>query len=160
METSKEVITVLNDLLRINSDRIEGYQKAADEIKDFSETEIKSLFFTMAEESRRYKSDLTEAVLRLGGEPAKDTSAAGDIYRVWMDVKAAFSGSDVLAALQSCEFGEDNALKAYRNALKKDITWPISIGELIESQFSSLKTSHDKIKRTRDEFASHIETKS
>jgi uncharacterized protein (TIGR02284 family) len=152
--TNKEATSVLNDLLRINSDRIEGYEKAANEIKDISDSDLKSLFFMMAEESRRYRTTLTEAVTRLGGEPATATSAAGDIYRVWMDVKAAFSGDDALAALQSCEFGEDNALKAYRNALQKDITWPIGTREILESQYASLKASHDKIKRLRDEYAS------
>ncbi len=152
--TNKEATSVLNDLLRINSDRIEGYEKAANEIKEISDSDLKSLFFMMAEESRRYRTTLTEAVTRLGGEPATSTSAAGDIYRVWMDVKAAFSGDDALAALQSCEFGEDNALKAYRNALQKDITWPIGTREILEAQYASLKASHDKIKRLRDEYSS------
>jgi uncharacterized protein (TIGR02284 family) len=155
MENSnRETTGVLNDLVRINSDRIEGYEKAASEIKDMSDSDIKALFFQMAEESRRYRSTLTEAVVRLGGNPADATSAAGDIYRVWMDVKAAFSGDNTVAALQSCEFGEDNALKAYRSALQKDVTWPIGTREIIESQYSSLKASHDKIKRLRDEYTS------
>lgn len=152
--TNKEAAGVLNDLLRINSDRIEGYEKAASELKDISDDDLKALFFQMAEESRRYKATLTEAVVRLGGDPADDTSAAGDVYRVWMDVKAAFSGHDALSALQSCEYGEDNALKAYRNALQKDVTWPIGNREIIESQYASLKASHDKIKHLRDEYAS------
>jgi uncharacterized protein (TIGR02284 family) len=152
--TNKEVTSVLNDLLRINSDRIEGYEKAANEIKEIADSDLKSLFYMMAEESRRYRTTLTEAVTRLGGEPATATSAAGDIYRVWMDVKAAFSGDDALAALQSCEFGEDNALKAYRNALQKDVTWPIGTREILEAQYASLKASHDKIKRLRDEYSS------
>jgi len=152
--TNKEATSVLNDLLRINSDRIEGYEKAANEIKDISDSDLKSLFYMMAEESRRYRTTLTEAVTRLGGDPATATSAAGDIYRVWMDVKAAFSGDDALAALQSCEFGEDNALKAYRKALQKDITWPIGTREILEAQYASLKASHDKIKRLRDEYSS------
>lgn len=152
--TNKEATSVLNDLLRINSDRIEGYEKAANEIKDIADSDLKSLFYMMAEESRRYRTTLTEAVTRLGGEPATATSAAGDIYRVWMDVKAAFSGDDALAALQSCEFGEDNALKAYRNALQKDITWPIGTREILEAQYASLKASHDKIRRLRDEYSS------
>ena len=153
MEDNKKLVSILNDLLRINYDRIEGYQKAADEIKDVKEAEVKSLFYQMADESRRYKTSLSEAVIRLGGEPANDTSTAGDIYRVWMDVKATFSGDDVLAALKSCEFGEDNALKAYSKALGKSVTWPIGTGELIESQYASLKASHDKIKHTRDAYA-------
>jgi uncharacterized protein (TIGR02284 family) len=158
MEQNKELIGQLNDLLRINHDRIEGYEKAASELKDLSESEFKTLFFKMAEESRRYASTLTEAVLRLGGDPETSTSTAGDIYRVWMDVKVAFAGDDLLATLRACEFGEDNALKAYRTVISKNKTWPNGTGEIIEMQYESLKASHDKIKRLRDEQAS-VESK-
>lgn len=154
MEQNKEAIGLLNDLVRINNDRIQGYEKAAAEIKDLSETEFKTLFFQMAEESRRYALTLSEAVIRLGGEPATSPTAAGEIYRVWMDVKVAFSGDDLLATLQLCEFGEDNALKAYRTVLKKDVIWPNGTREILENQLESLKSSHDRIKRLRDEQAS------
>lgn len=150
MEQTKEAIGLLNDLLKINNDRVQGYEKAANEIKDLSEAEFKTIYFQMAEESRRYITTLTEAVVRLGGEPATATSAAGDIYRVWMDVKAAFSGDDLLATLQSCEYGEDNALKAYRTVLGKNVMWPNGTREILESQYTSLRASHDKIKHLRD----------
>jgi uncharacterized protein (TIGR02284 family) len=72
-----------------------------------------------------------------------------------MDVKVAFSGDDLLATLKLCEFGEDNALKAYRTVLKKDnVNWPNGTREIIESQLESLKTSHDKIRALRDVQAS------
>lgn len=159
MDENKEVVSVLNDLLRINNDRIEGYEKAAGELKEVTDAEYKTLFFQMAEESRRYRSTLEEAVVRVGCEPATATTAAGEIYRVWMDVKAAFAGDDVLSTLQACEFGEDNALKAYRNALKKEVSWPNATREIVESQYASLKGSHDKIKALRDEHAALSETK-
>lgn len=148
------VVDNLNDLIQINNDRINGYEKAASEIGDALEaTEIKSLFFQMAEESREYKDALTEAVQGLGGSPVTDeTTVSGKIYRAWMDVKATFSGDDVLAALQSCEFGEDAALKAYDEALKESN--PAEIESLVRSQRSLLKASHDRIKRYRDEYAS------
>ncbi len=33
METAKETITILNDLIEINNDRIKGYEKAIEELK-------------------------------------------------------------------------------------------------------------------------------
>jgi uncharacterized protein (TIGR02284 family) len=153
MKTDKKVIDTLNDLIKVNMDRIEGYEKAAEEVKDSFEAEVKTVFYEMADESRRYKEALSAEVVNLGGEPATDTSAAGDIYRAWMDVKVAFSGSDVLAALQSCEYGEDNALKTYKKALEKDANWPAETMNLISNQRQSLKASHDRIKRYRDEHA-------
>lgn len=150
---NERLISILNDLIRINYDRIEGYEKAVEEIKDFSEVEIKDVFLRMAEESRKHRTELTRAVAQLGGEPATDTTAAGDIYRVWMDVKTTFAGNDVLASLQLCEYGEDKALEAYKTALANDVTWPTDIRLFIEKERASLKSSHDRIKRYRDEYA-------
>lgn len=151
--TNKEAVDNLNDLILINNDRINGYEKAASEIGDVLEAaEIKSLFFQMSEESREYKDELIDAVTRLGGSPASDdTTVSGKIYRAWMDVKATFSGDDVLAALQSCEFGEDAALKAYQEVMKEQN--PSEVASLVETQYGSLKASHDRIKRYRDEYA-------
>jgi uncharacterized protein (TIGR02284 family) len=158
MKTDSKVIEVLNDLIKVNMDRIEGYEKAAEEVKDSFEAEVKSVFYEMAEESRRYKDALSREVISLGGTPATDTTAAGDIYRAWMDMKVAFTGNDVLAALQSCEYGEDSALKSYKKALEKDANWPAETLNLVSNQRQSLKASHDRIKRYRDEHASRAVT--
>lgn len=158
MKTDKKVIETLNDLIRVNFDRTEGYNKAAEEIKDSFEAEIKSVFYSMAEESRRYTSSLSEEVVRLGGTAANDTSAAGDVYRAWMDFKVAFSGSDVLAALQSCEYGEDVALRTYKKAIEEDAEWPAETINFIAAQRATLKMSHDRIKSYRDEYASKVAT--
>jgi uncharacterized protein (TIGR02284 family) len=153
METTNEkLVDILNDLIRINNDRVEGYERAANEIKDVQQAEIKTLFFKLAEDSRGYKSDLEGAVTELGGEPAHDTTASGKLYRVWMDVKAAFSKDDLKAALESCEYGEDVALKAYQDALQEEVNWPSNISALVSNQRQELRASHDKVKQYRDEY--------
>ena len=152
-EVREETIEIIYDLIRINNDRVAGYENAANEIRDSLDAEIKSIFFQMADESRNYKAELSAAVIRLGGTPANDSTAAGKIYRAWMDVKATFSGDDILAALQSCEFGEDAALRAYKDALHDDLELPPAEKALVETQYESLKASHNRIKRYRDEYA-------
>ena len=119
METNEKLSEVLNDLIQINNDRITGYEKAADETKDI-DVDLQGIFHKMADESRKYKTELVAEVGRLGGEPAEGTTGMGKIYRVWMDVKATFTGHDRQSALESCEFGEDAAQKAYRDALASD----------------------------------------
>jgi uncharacterized protein (TIGR02284 family) len=155
---NERLITILNDLIRINYDRIEGYEKATEEIKEFTEAEIKGVFIQMSEESRKHRAELSQAVVSLGGEPAKDTTTAGDIYRVWMDVKTTFAGNDVLASLQLCEYGEDKALEAYKTALANDVSWPTDVRAIIEKERASLKSSHDRIKRYRDEYANAVKS--
>lgn len=149
MTTNEKLTEVLNDLIEINNDRIAGYQKAADETKDL-DVDLKAIFYKMADESRKYKSELTEAIQKHGGEPASGTTNSGKIYRVWMDVKATFSGHDRQSVLESCEFGEDAAQKAYKYALSSDAEIDAECRQLITSQQASLKTSHDLIKKYRD----------
>ena len=149
MATNDKLVEVLNDLIQINNDRITGYLKAAEESKDI-DIDLKAVFNKMADESRQYKSELTQEVSRLGGEPSTGTTGMGKVYRVWMDVKATFTGKDRQSVLESCEFGEDAAQKAYREALASDAEIDADTRQLITTQQASLKTSHDLIKKYRD----------
>ena len=100
--------------------------------------------------SRKYASELTQEVTRLGGDPASDTTISGKVYRVWMDLKAAITGKDRESILGSCEYGEDVAQRAYEAALESDAYMSTDIRQLISTQKSDLKTSHDLIKKYRD----------
>lgn len=139
---------VLNDLIRINNDRIEGYQKASEEAKD-NAVELGNTFENMINQSRNYVSDLSNLVTKYGGTLATGTTAMGKVYRAWMDVQITFSANDKKNILNACEFGEDAAQKAYRKALEE-----IELGEearsLIAKQKNLLKDSHDLIKSYRD----------
>ncbi len=149
MLVNEKTSEVLNDLIRINNDRIAGYEKAEKET-DGKDADLRALFNQMAAESRSYVNDLTKHVAGAGKEPADGTTVSGKIYRAWMDVKATFSGNDRKAILASCEFGEDAAQKAYDTALSSDADLPTEIRQLIMDQKKSLKKSHDQIKSLRD----------
>ena len=149
MERNSELIEVLNDLIQINNDRVRGYEKASNELSA-ADVDLKALFAQMSSESRKYATELSAEVGRLGGEPSTSTTASGKIYRAWMDVKAVFTGKDRHAVLENCEFGEDAAQKAYDEALKSDATMDTNIRQMITSQKSALRTSHDTIKKYRD----------
>jgi uncharacterized protein (TIGR02284 family) len=147
--TTTHLVEVLNDLIHINYDRIEGYRKAAEESKTY-DIELHPLFQRMADESRKNVSALTEKVKILGCEAESGSTALGTIYRGWMEVKATFSGLDRAAILSSCEYGEDQAQKAYDNALASDAEIDAETRQLITSQKATLKSSHDEIKKLRD----------
>lgn len=149
MATNDNLVEVLNDLIRINNDRIEGYQRANKEARDI-DVDLRAIFTRMADESRQYAAELIQEVVKLGGEPAEGTTASGKIYRAWMDVKATFTGHDRQSVLASCEFGEDAAQKAYNTALESDAEMTADVRQLIANQKASLKTSHDVIKKYRD----------
>ena len=149
MATNDKLVGVLNDLIEINTDRITGYEKASEETKDV-DVDLQAIFNKMADESRQYKAELTQEVSRLGGEPAEGRTKLGSIFQVWMDVKATFTGHDRQSVLESCEFGEDAAQKAYKSALASDAEIDADTRQLISAQQVSLKSSHDIIKKHRD----------
>jgi uncharacterized protein (TIGR02284 family) len=147
METqSKNTVSLINDLIIINNDRIEGYERAAKETDD---AQLKSIFSHMADESRQFKNELLREVVNQGGTPAEGTTTSGKVFRAWMDIKAALTGKDRKAIIASCEFGEDAALETYEDVLKSD-DLPAAIRSIVTRQKSSLQQSHDKIKLMRD----------
>ena len=71
-----------------------------------------------------------------------------------MDVKALFSGHNRKAVLENCEFGEDAAQKAYKQALEDNDLTP-DVRATVEMQKVTLRQAHDKIKMMRDRAAAH-----
>jgi uncharacterized protein (TIGR02284 family) len=147
--TNEKLVEVLNDLIQINNDRVVGYEKAVDETKSL-DVDLQTIFRKMANDSRKYAAELTQEVNKLGGEATTGTTNSGKIYRVWMDVKATFTGHDRQAVLENCEFGEDAAQKAYKAALASDAEMSADVRNVITDQQSSLKEAHDLIKKYRD----------
>lgn len=145
----KACIEALNDLIKINNDRIEGYQRAIEELPDRQDTDLKSLFTQMVSESMGYKSELEGLVMEYGGSTEEGTTVSGKLYRAWMDVKAMFTGGDRKTVLSNCEAGEDAAQKAYQMALDDEDVMP-QTKDLIMQQKVSLRASHDRIKALRD----------
>jgi uncharacterized protein (TIGR02284 family) len=149
MKADNELISVLNDLIRINHDRTEGYNKAVEELKP-TDIDLKTMFTNMANASMQNANALAAEVRNLGGDPTSDTTQSGKIYRIWMDIRAGISARDRKSVLSLCEFGEDAALKSYKLALESDTEIPADIRQLILDQQDALQNAHDIVKRYRD----------
>ena len=144
---NKDSVDVLNNLLEINNDRIEGYKHAA---KETDEADLKKLFTRFAETSHDFKVVLTDEIQSLGGTPVEGTRTSGKLFRAWMDIKAALTNKDRKGILNSCEFGEDVAVKNYEDALKSNKI-ESHIYQVINKQYAIIKVDHDKIKNLRDD---------
>ncbi|UOE51806.1 PA2169 family four-helix-bundle protein [Mucilaginibacter sp. SMC90] len=148
MENTQATVQILNDLIQINNDRIEGYQRASKDLKE-DDADLKSLFTRLIGQSQGYKLALGTEVSAFGKDIETGTTTSGKIHRVWLDVKAAFTGHDTHNVLEECEFGEDAILKAYRTALE-DENLPAYLRETISQQESELLDAHDEVKALRD----------
>lgn len=150
---NEKTIEVLNTLIEINNDRIEGYETAS---KETDEGDLRTLFSALIQTSEECKEELTEEVERLGGTATEGTRVTGKFFRTWMDVKAALTGKDHKALLNSCEYGEDMAIETYDKALRNDsevLTMEQRV--MIEAQRVLLQDDHDEIKDLRDQLVEH-----
>jgi uncharacterized protein (TIGR02284 family) len=145
----KHQIEALNDLIKINNDRVEGYQKAVESTDD---TALKSVFEGYKDQSNGYVNELNDYIHLLGGLPTDGTTMSGKFYHAWMDVKSAFSKKDTYSVLSDCEHGEDVAKGAYRKALDdKELIWEDEkVLTLLTNHMNGLKIAHDAIKALRD----------
>ena len=146
-------IDALNTLVKINNDRIEGYETASNETDD---TDLKLLFSELAQTSYKCKAELVAELYKLGGTPTDGTKLTGKVFRIWMDIRAALAGKEMHTILNLCEYGEDAAIETYESTLdnySEDITPEQRI--MLKGQYQWLKADHDKVKALRDNLVEH-----
>jgi hypothetical protein len=76
MEISEKSLEVINDLIKINNDRVAGFEKAATDL-EADDNGIIAVFNKLAGESQQYVSELTAIARQYGGEAAEGTSTSG-----------------------------------------------------------------------------------
>lgn len=145
---NEKTIELLNTLVTINNDRIEGYETAANETE---EQDLKAFFSILKQTSLHCNKELSAEVKKLGGTATEGTRTTGKFFRVWMDVKAALTGKDRKAILNSCEYGEDVAKETYKDALENDaVNLSAEQRAMIKAQHTLLVADHNKVKTMRD----------
>lgn len=145
MIKNEEIVDDLNELVKINNDRIQGYEKA---IKDTEDAGLDDLFRHYVVQSQNFRSQLADHIVRIDGTAVADatsTDIGSKIHRAWIDIKTAVTGKDRDTVLSSVEFGENAAVEAYENAIEKDHL-PAYIKEVLTAQLSELKAAHEKMK--------------
>jgi len=150
MENTANTIETLGDLILINNDRIEGYERALKEIEhNPDDGDLIPMFLRFIDDSRRYKVELGTEIAALGSEINTGTTVPGKLHRAWMSIKEAFTGHDRHSILEECEFGEDAIKKTYDEALNDEVL-PAYIREMLMEQQAELLDAHDEIKELRD----------
>jgi uncharacterized protein (TIGR02284 family) len=136
-------ITALNDLIEINNDRIVGYKTALKEVNDF---ELETLFSKFILTSEKCAAELRMEVVKLDGETEEGTKNTGKLHRLWMDFKAAFKENNKESILESCEFGDNIAVKTYTDTLNDNAENldPI-LQKLITNQQDCIKQEYKEI---------------
>lgn len=132
---------MLDDLIRINIDRITGYEKAAHE-ESTSDPEWRARFYRLATDSRSYVNNLHAEVIRLGGAPVTQATISGKIYLHWLDGHNRFEGSDFHSRLAACKAAEIGIQTAYHQALDQPEQVPPALYDLLETQLWALERAY------------------
>jgi len=147
MENLKKILEVLNDLIRINKDREEGYAKASRELTP-AEHNLRSAFERKAQDSRNNIIQLEHLADELQhqleeentGDNESRSGLTGRIYNMWSEVKNFFTGNDKAAVLKSCADGDGKAKSCYEDALN-ELQLPEQIHAVLDSQKSQIDAS-------------------
>ncbi|MEX0608820.1 MAG: PA2169 family four-helix-bundle protein [Balneolaceae bacterium] len=143
---NKELVNVVNNLIQINRDRIEGYRKAQEEIKDM-DVDLHALFGQKIGQSEDFNRELEPVVTNQGGELEQDTTTRGKLYRTWMDFKATITGNSREAILNSCAYGEKAALDEYEDAMESSTEISSDIRQTIMDQREKIQSSLNTIEK-------------
>ncbi|MFD1872855.1 PA2169 family four-helix-bundle protein [Hymenobacter bucti] len=141
-QPSPEAAT-LDELLYFVNDRIAGYERAVAESQD---TELRGYYKQLVSQSQQFSTDLNTYLTREGGEREESTTLKGKIYRAWMDAQAAVTGRDEKTILGANIFGEEWALKAYKEALA-DQTLTGALRQAVERQYRLSQKTYDRLQK-------------
>ncbi|ASE61565.1 PA2169 family four-helix-bundle protein [Chryseobacterium indologenes] len=142
-------ISVLNDLLHIMNDRIEGFSKVEGKIWEMY-PDIKDDYDRMISQSKIMKNELINLIIEKKGSPEDSPSISGTVHRTWIDIKNSFTlGNLENSTLENVVFGEKAAIEAFQNAIdsgnlnEKDIS-------IASEQLHQLKQSYDQFKKIEE----------
>jgi uncharacterized protein (TIGR02284 family) len=144
-----EMQLALNSLISTLLDSQKGFADIGDHLKD--ET-LKRHFLSESLKRASFRGDLEEILHQNGVHDIEESgTTTGTLRRTWGDLKAKLGGGDH-TLLETAEQGEDEAKKAYADALDQDL--PLPIRQLLAEQQAHILTSHDFVKSHRDALVS------
>lgn len=142
-----ETIEALQDLIQINIDSQKGFSEAAEQIEDAN---LANLFFEMAKTRAGLADELKSHVEYSGERPRNEGTFLATLHRTWLDIRAKINGGDPIAVLVEAEKGEDHIKAAYEEALRN--TAGSAVNDLLVTQYSMVKSGHDRVRDLRDAY--------
>jgi uncharacterized protein (TIGR02284 family) len=120
-------------------------QSVGEHLKDDT---LRRYFAAESLKRAQFRGELEEVLHQKGVHDVKEKgTVSGAIHRTWGDLKAHLGGGDH-TLLETAEAGEDEAKKAYKKALEREL--PLPITQLLTTQYAHIQTSHDYVKAARD----------
>jgi uncharacterized protein (TIGR02284 family) len=137
-----KAIDLLNKLVKINNDRMLGYETASTET---DEVELHCSFADFSQSSHQLRQELAEEIISLGGTPTETSNISGTLFRIWMDIKAALTGRDFEPILSSCDTLNETAIRTYRKVLKNTEALSMKQQAMVSVHIELLKADHSRL---------------
>lgn len=147
MQTSDDgTLTVLRSLLQVCQDSAEGYATAE---RDFPDLEFVNELEQRRKQRLKILTELQRRIRDLRGDPDVNPSTAGAVHRKWMDFKSETAANPTEALLTEMERGEDLAVDAFREALKRE-DLDAATRKMLQHHYELVQAAHDRVKQLRD----------
>ncbi len=141
---SDTTVSDLQELIQMNIDAHDGFDKTADKIDDMS---VSSMFREFAQQRETQASELQELVALNAEDPQEKGSMAAAAHRTWIDLRTALGGG-LTAVLEEAERGEDHIKAKYESVLKSNPGSGVS--DVLHRHYAAVKTAHDRVRDMRD----------
>lgn len=120
--TSYDKTQLINKLIQINNDRIEGYETAIALLPNNKTPDVRQIFEELRDQSLAFKNELAPTL------------------------KSTLSAHTLSSILDSCELGEHEFSEAYRHALEDSIGARLELTTIIERQSNLQQETYNKLK--------------
>jgi uncharacterized protein (TIGR02284 family) len=134
--------SIVKDVVEVLHDGQKGFAELGKHLQDI---QVKTYFMKESLTRSQFAGELEAAA---GLENDTGGTASGAVHRFWGDLKGKMGAGDH-ALLETAEQGEDEAKKAYQDALK-DPAISAPIRDILMKQQTHIKQSHDQVKAFRD----------
>lgn len=142
---NESTIKEVQKLIEINIDSSKGFVEAAGNIENAS---VARYFRECGARRDGFAGELQRYVARSGETPEDSGSMKGTVHRWWLDLRGTVQDGDEHAVLAEAERGEDAIKERYEKVLKS--TGGSALNSVIQRQYASVKSDHDKIRAMRD----------
>jgi uncharacterized protein (TIGR02284 family) len=144
---SDDMVSTIQDLMKLNIDSRDGFHEAAEHVDDAA---IKDYFRAVAAERQQQLDELRALVKANTEEDAESVGTfAAAAHRAWMDLRG-MMGAGTQEMLHEAERGEDHIKGEYESAVET-VTGGAA-GEVIRRHFVAVKRAHDRVRELRDSY--------
>ena len=142
---NRELVLALKQVINVLEDGQKGMAAIGEHLKD---TTLRRYFLVESLNRANYRGALEEELHRHGIRDVHESGTVrGTLTRAWAELKAKLGGGDY-TLIETAEQGEEETLKAYKDALDRDL--PLPIRQLLVGQQTHILNAADYLRSSRD----------